>query len=262
MAVVVIAVAAALGGCARPIGDFGRAEADPLHDQMMPTLGTARAMASREPVSSFNLTDQEREMRDRIWRYLVAPHAYDWFGDIAVELQRTRILPISTKAAPTDKYYRWLHGTAFASSRVRYSRLGDDITADIALMPAAFAAICAVQQVDRQRGIAANGMPQLEDRMRADAAARQAENQAQIDWFVRAVTMRYSAYNYALDHLLVETPHDNAVAVNGLLSDLDVYVEAAQRGDFCNGTLPGGHSRGAPALRSRYLHSDMVVKGS
>jgi hypothetical protein len=74
--------------------------------------------------------------------------------------------------------------------------------------------------------------------------------------------MRYGAYNYALDHLLVETPHDNAVAVNGLLSDLDVYVEAAQRGDFCNGTLPGGHSRGAPALRSRYLHSDTVVKGS
>ena len=257
-----IVLTLALGACARPVGDFGRAEADPLHDTVMPAIGTFRAKASREPVSDFNLTDQEREMRDRIWRYLVSPHAYDWFGDTATELARTRILPVSEKPRPADRYYRWLHRTRFASSTVRYSRIGDDVQSDIDMMPATFDAICAVLQVDRQRGLAANGLPNLEDTMRAEAAARQAENQIQISWFVRAATNRYDSYNYALDHLLVETPHDNAIGVNGLLSDLAVYVEAAQRGDFCNASLPGRGGHGQRALTSRVLRSDPVVKGS
>ena len=58
-AVAAIALTVVLAGCARPVGDFGRAEADPLHDTVMPAIGTARATVSREPVSSFNLTDQE-----------------------------------------------------------------------------------------------------------------------------------------------------------------------------------------------------------
>ena len=257
-----IVLTLALGACARPVGDFGRAEADPLHDTVLPAIGTFRAKASREPVSDFNLTDQEREMRDRIWRYLVSPHAYDWFGDTATELARTRILPVSEKPRPADRYYRWLHRTRFASSAVRYSRIGDDVQSDIDMMPATFDAICAVLQVDRQRGLAANGLPTLEDTMRAEAAARQAENQIQISWFVRAATNRYDSYNYALDHLLVETPHDNAIGVNGLVSDLAVYVEAAQRGDFCNASLPGRGGHGQRALTSRVLRSDPVVKGS
>jgi len=261
-AVAAIALTVVLAGCARPVGDFGRAEADPLHDTVMPAIGTARATVSREPVSSFNLTDQEQEMRDRIWRYLVSPHAYDWFGDTATELARTRILPVSDKPRPADRYYRWLHSTKFASSTVRYSRIGDDVQSDIDMMPATFEAICAVLQVDRQRGVAANGLPNLEDKMYADASARQGENQIQIGWFVRAATNRYDSYNYALDHLLVETPHDNAVGVNGLLSDLGVYVEAAQRGDFCNGSLPGRGGQGERAVTSRVLRSDVVVKGS
>jgi hypothetical protein len=57
-----------LAGCARPTGDFGRAEHNVLHDEVMPAIGKARAKGS-----DFNLADQEVEMRDRIWRYLVAP---------------------------------------------------------------------------------------------------------------------------------------------------------------------------------------------
>ena len=230
----------------------------------MPLVGTARATVGKEPVSAFNLTDQEQEMRDRIWRYLVAPHAVDWFQDNISELQRTRILPITDKPLRSDRYYQWLHTDRFASSRTRYSRIGDDVTADIAMMPSAFASICAVLEVDRQRGVAANGLPNLEDKMRAAAAARQAENSVQISWFTRSVRNRYASYSYALDHLLVETPHDEAVRVNGLLSDLAVYVEAAERGDFCDGSLPGHGGRGSGELPSRYTHMDgaVIVKGS
>jgi len=244
-----------LAACARPVGDFGRAEADPLHDEVMPAVGSWRAKSTHEPVSAFNLTDQEQEMRDRVWRYLVAPHAYDWFGDIVAELQRTRIVPAGGSALRTDLYYQWLHTERFVSSRVRYTRVADDVTADIGTMPSTFASICAVQNGDRQRGIAANGLPNLEDSVRADAAARQAENNMTIDWFVRAVRNRYDSFGYALDHLLVETPHEEAVGSNSALSDLEVYVEAAERGDFCNPiTAVDGRHGGAP-IRSRVLGS-------
>ena len=228
----------------------------------MPLLGTGRALLAKEPVSAFNLTDQEREMRDRIWRYLVAPHAYDWFGANFVELQRTRIVPISTKPLRDDLYYNWLHSERFASSRVRYSRVADDVTVDIEMLPSAFASICAVLEVDRQRGVAANGLPDLDEKTRGNAAARQAENDAQIGWFVRAVGNRYDSYNFALDHLLVETPHEEAVRVNGLLSDLAVYVEAAEREDFCGDALGRGGRGGAPAVRSRVLRSERAGMGS
>ena len=56
--------------CARPVGDFGRAERNVLNDEVLPAIGNTLSDGSR-----FNLADQEIEMRDRVWRYLVAPHA-------------------------------------------------------------------------------------------------------------------------------------------------------------------------------------------
>ncbi|MEO7222496.1 MAG: hypothetical protein ABIY37_08490 [Devosia sp.] len=234
-----------VSACARPVGDFGRAEYNVLNDEVMPALGNAKG-------SKFNLADQEIEMRDRVWRYLVAPHAYDWFGDVAVEFQRTRLTPISNKPLKTRRYYDWLHSERFASSRVRYTRIEEDAIADIGMMPSAFASVCAVIELDRQRGIASNQITGLEDEVAINAAKRHAENRMVIEWFARSVTYRYESYSYALDHLLVETPHEEAVSANGRLSDLAVWVEAAGRGDFC-GDFGSHGDHGKTAIRSRVL---------
>lgn len=254
VALVALAAVLTLDACARPTGDFGRAAPDTFHDDVMPAIGKQRALAAGEPVSAFNLTDEEREMRDRVWRFLVAPHAYDWFGDTVVELQRTRIAPLSKDAGKRDLYYQWLHGERFASSHVRFARVSDDTAADIDTLPEVFRSICAVREIDRQRGVASSSIAGLEDNVLRDAAARQAENEATIGWFVRALTLRYDAYSYALDHLLVETPNEEAVVTNAGLNDLAVYVETAERDDFCvgNGGRPGA---GAVAVRSRTLRS-------
>jgi hypothetical protein len=238
-----------LAGCARPTGDFGRAEHDVIHDELMPRAGGLLLGGS-----SFNLTDQEVEMRDRIWRYLVAPHAYDWFGDIAVEFQRTHIMPMSGKPLKTDVYYGWLKSQRFASSRVRYTRISEDAIADILMMPSAFKSVCAVIEIDRQRGIALGEMSGLEPDVRSNAAARKAENQAAIGWFAHAVSNRYASYSYALDRLLIETPHEEAVDANVALGELAIYADAAERGDFCSDP----HGSGGPTaaqVRSRYLHT-------
>ncbi len=239
---------------ARPTGDFGRAEPGIVHDTAMPMAGDMLARARKEPVSRFNITDQEREMHDRVWRFLVAPHAQDWLFDSSVELQRTRIIPPRDERYTTDRYYAWLKRTQYQSSRTRYSTVGNHASIDIETLPTTFAAICAVIAVDQQRAIALGNLsPRLPETAAAEVAARRAENDAFIAWFVRALNYRYDSYNFALDSLLVETPHEQSLAVDETLRRLSVYVGRANRHDFCgNGGQMAGYSN--VVIPSRYQH--------
>lgn len=252
-AATLLALLAALAACSpRPIGDLGRAQPSVLHDEILPAIGKTRAELAGEPASQFNLTDQELEMHDRVWRFLVSPQSYDWFYDFSAELQRTRISGPRDRKFTPDRYYRWLRQTEFASSRVRYSAVADHIDADLDTMPSTFRAICAVIEVDRQRAIAAREIANVGEGGRRETVERKAENDLKIDWFVRAVTYRYDSYGYALDLLLVETPHEEAIEVDRLLSELGIYVERAQRGDFCGGG-GGAVYKDDGALPSRVL---------
>lgn len=220
---------AALAGCARPIGDLGRAQQGVLHDEIMPAIGKAGAGHKGIPVSSFNLTDQEVEMHDRVWRFLISPHAADWFMDTAVELRRTR-LASTAKPFDTDRYYSWLQQRRYSSSRVRYATVADHVQADLDTAPGVFEAICRVIEIDRQRGMASRELGGLSA---ADVHAREDENRVHIAWFTSALRYRYDSYGYALDHLLVETPHEEATEVDARLSELIGYVQRAEAGDFC-----------------------------
>ena len=251
-----LALIAMLAGCtARPVGDFGRAAPSWTHDTAMPAAGDFIAGNRGEPVSSFNKTDQEEEMHDRVWRFLVAAHARDWQFDSAVELQRTRIVRPRDERFTIERYYQWLSRTEYASSRTRYSTVGRHIAADIDTLPTTFAAICKVIEIDRQRAIAYDGLSgQLPPRIAEEVAARKYENDAFIDWFVRALNYRYSSYDYALDNLLVETPHEQSLAVDEALRRMSVYVDRANRRDFCaNGNA--GHGGGGVVIPSRFQHS-------
>lgn len=216
--------------CARPTGDFGRAQPSTLHDEIMPAVGKARAGLAGEPVSAFNLTDEEEEMHDRVWRFLVAPHADDWYMDTVVELQRTRLARQGSARFDPARYYRWLRQTHYQSSRIRYRTIADDARTDTDLAPSTFHAICRVLEVDRQREVASRGLGGLAWK---EVEARRAENAMFISWFTVSLRYRYTAYSNALDHLLVETPHEEAMGADDRLGDLVLYVESAERGEFC-----------------------------
>ncbi|MEQ1769149.1 MAG: hypothetical protein ABL879_04860 [Devosia sp.] len=235
----------------RPTGDFGRSADSLLHDEVMPYIGEKRAEGAGEPVSTFNMSDQETEMRDRVWRYLEAPHAGDWQFDMGAELKRTRIAPMSKFKGEVPRYYQWLTGESYASSRVRYNRITDDATADIDTLPTTFQSICAVREVDRQRQVAEGNIDGLEPAMQKESADRRAENDMVVGWFTLALNYRYDSYSFALDHLLVETPHEQAVGTDAALSDLAIYVEAANRGDFCSG-MSGQDGNADGVITSRY----------
>lgn len=234
LSLVVICVLPA--ACARPVGDLGRADPSVLHDVVMPTIGTFRARNAGEPVSGFNQSDEEVAMADHIWRFLVSSHARDWFYDTAAELQRTRLTPANAIKFSPDRYYDWLHGTKYQSAPVRYATVKSDILADTDTLPATFTAICAVKKMDRRRVFAARHLVGVGRTDLTDLAARRAENIAQIAMFVHALRYRYESYDYALNHLLIETPYPDAVGVDGNLTSLAADLHRAESGDFCGPT--------------------------
>jgi hypothetical protein len=206
----------------------------------MPVVGNFLAGQRREPVSDFNRTDQEEEMHNRIWRFLVAPHAKDWMFDASVELQRTRIVAARDDEFTIERYYNWLRHTQYQSSRTRYSSVGAHVQSDIDTLPSTFAAICAVIEIDRQRAIAFGELQGgIAPRVRDEVAARKGENSASISWFVRALNYRHDSFDFALDNLLVETPHEQSLSVDESLRRLADFVARANRGDFCGGGLIG-----------------------
>jgi hypothetical protein len=252
----VSALAFLAAGCvARPVGDFGRAERGFTHDTAMPVVGEFLADQRKEAVSNLNRTDQEEEMHNRIWRFLIAPHAKDWMFDASVELQRTRIVAARDAEFTIERYYNWLKTTEYQSSRTRYSTVGAHVQSDIDTLPTTFAAICAVIEIDRQRAVAfaelqAGVPPNLDLQVRA----RKSENSASISWFVRALNYRYDSYDFALDNLLVETPHEQSLAVDDSLRRLSGYVARANRGDFCSGS-GADRASGRVIIPSRYQHT-------
>jgi hypothetical protein len=250
------ALALLAAGCvARPTGDFGRASPSFTHDTAMPMAGDFLARERDEAVSSLNRTDQEEEMHNRIWRFLIAPHAKDWMFDASVELQRTRIVAARDTEFTVERYYNWLRDTDYQSSRTRYATVGADVQSDIDTLPGTFAAICAVIEIDRQRSIAFRelqaGVP---PDLKQEVAARKSENSASISWFVRALNYRYDSYDFALDNLLVETPHEQSLAVDESLRRLSVHVTRANRGDFCGDDKDRAGS-GHVIIPSRYQHT-------
>ncbi len=205
---------------AQRLGDFGR-PAYPYDASPPPKAAGA----------TFNLTDEERDMHNRIWRFLVAPHAAEWFRWEAFE-----------RLEPTEvtHYYAWLQRTDFRSSRTRYTALADAIRADLGTIPTTFAAICAVIEVDRRRAVALRGVAGIGPQTATQVAARHADNSRAIDRFVWALGVRDDSYTFAQNHLLVETPHEEAMIVDGLLGELSVHVAVAERGDFCGWAAGGG----------------------
>lgn len=251
-AAAITALLIGVAACTRPVGDFGRAAPSFTHDELMPAVGETRARVAGEPVSDFNRTDQEDVMHNRVWRFLIAPHANDWFYDVAVELKRTRISTASDTRFRKDRYYKWLHETKYESSRVRFATVTEDTKIDIATVPDTFVSICEVIEIDRQRAIALDGVGPIEVAVAENVAARKVENDESIGWFVRALRYRFDSYTYALEHLLVETPHEEARETDIQLGILEGYVHRAERGDFCGDGRYDGDGIGTVSLPSRY----------
>lgn len=254
------ALVCALAGCGYPTADFGRAASSVMHEEVYPAIGNLRALANKEPVSALNYADEELEMRDRIWRYIRAPHTKDWFHNFASEMQRTRITVPTDHYLRTETYYYYLRSDRYRSSPVRYGRLSADIGADSALAPKVFGIVCKVLTIDKQREIAAKNLKLNDAKWAKNRRARRTENLDFISWFARAMRFRLDAYDYALAHLLIETPHVEARTADRQYQILLPLVERAERGEFCIGERTKLNKVGPAAIPSRYSKASSMAK--
>lgn len=204
LAGLVLSVAA----CGRPTGDFGRARPSALHDDVLPAIGSVAATIREEPVSAFNLTDDERELRDRAWAFVRPPHVGDWWLEPLVEGQRTRILPVLDPRFDPRRYYLFLRSDAYRSSDTRWRKVITDITADTLLVPPFCAIAARVRTTDAERLRVVDARPDIAPLGMTAAYARVEENNRQMSWVWRALAYRLTSYRHAIDSLQLETPSD------------------------------------------------------
>lgn len=243
-------LAAASTAPAETLGDFGRVDPGFVNDTIFPAIGTVGKFLSGEPQFDLLWTDEEREMHDRVWRFLVAPYARDWAFEYGWEIHPASLDDRRPKRV--GRYYKWLHDAGYASSHIRFNAVSEHVGWDLGTLAGVFRIICVVEEIDRQRAVAADGLPHIEPRYLREVNTRHAENGAYVDRFVLALAYRYQSYGYALDHLLVETPHVEAVKTDAALSELAVWVDRAEARDFCGDGW--GHSAdGDGAIRPRVL---------
>ncbi|PTW57671.1 hypothetical protein C8N35_110150 [Breoghania corrubedonensis] len=254
-AMLVAVLAAGLpGGCARPTGDFDRATPNVMHDEILPEAGRVMAAKRGEPTSTFNLTDQEEELRNRAWALIRPASSRDWVDATATEAQRTRIIkPIDDKLDPRI-YYMYLRSDKFSSSQTRYDRVISDISGDTDLVRPFCQLAVRVEDMDAERLNATNRRPDLKPEEYAAAVGRVNENRRIISWVTRALKFRLVAYRHAIDRLEIETPsRDRVWDANTAWRHLAGEVAFASGG--CREKPQSGAEADARARKSRiYTH--------
>lgn len=224
-AVRVMAIALALSACAAETGDFGRPRPSLWNDTVLPGMGMAAAWSRGEDVSLFHLTDDEVELRDRAWRFIMPAHERSWFHRHVQELARTRIIPVSWQSVAPDRYGAALVSGSFRSEHSRYRRLAEDAVADAALI-APFRAIASrVVAADRVRLRTAALSPAITPPAPQQADARVSENEGIVAWVRERLRYRIATYRHALDNLVVEMPSREAIMAERAILALEVEVK-------------------------------------
>ena len=258
----------ALTGCTET-GDFGRPKQSLWNDVVLPAAGTLAAHARGEPVSRYVYTDDEEELRDRAWRFLMPAHERSWFESIIADLARTRVLPVDLHPADRTAYHGALMGESFRSPASRYRRISEDAIADLKLL-GSFAALAArVMAADRVRLRSLAYVRELDEDQVRHAIARVAENRCLIAWVRHATLARIGSYRYALEHVLIEAPQVEAIAterslakLEGHRASLDMLIPPVPR-SLCAGVHGEIHEARIPVSRGAGIRNGLkplVVK--
>lgn len=219
-----------LGGCVER-GDFGRVKSHSTWNGLLETTGSVAAASRGEPASPYGYTDDERELRDRAWRFLVPAHEYAWFERALAELAATRLLPPGVRGGDPTVYHRALLSEGAVSPASRYRRLSEDAAADARLLPKLADVARRVFTADAVRLGALNHAATVSPADIAGAEARVAENRCLVSWIAFGLETRIAEYRYALEHLVIETPQNQAIPAERSLAFLEAQRPALARFD-------------------------------
>jgi hypothetical protein len=217
-----LAVALALGGCAG--GDFGRTRSDMRSDDMHRWVGEEATASVGVKPSQFQLTDEERQLRDYAYPLIEPPHTRpEWkgvFGDYAP-------LPAPwRREARFDRtaYGRLLIDEPHRSHSSRYAQLMEDVRDDLTRIEPFFQVAAYVLDMDTRRNQARAIIGDLSPRENDDAKARMAENAMVVKWVQHCLKQRAASYRWALERLVIQAPDPMVAEADRLIAMLDAVA--------------------------------------
>jgi hypothetical protein len=217
-ALALLLVAVTLGGCSG--GDFGRTRQDFLNDDMHRWLGGEVTGSVGLRASQFQLTDNERLLRDLAYPLIEPPHSRPaWktvFGDYKPLPSPWRQEVVFDHTA----YGRTLIDEPHRSHSSRYAQLMEDVRDDITRFEPFFAAAVRVIDLDKKRNAGLAHVSELSPRERADAVARMQENSLIVQWVQQCLERRISSYRWALERLVIQAPDNLAADADRLIGEL------------------------------------------
>lgn len=236
----VLAILLAAGGCAAPVGDFGRPTPNVLNDNVMPLAGDTAAWLRGEPVSAAPFTDDERQLRDLAYAILMPPDERQLWERTLAEWRRTRLLPEDITNANPANYTDVLLRTPYRSATARYSKLIDDVRADSTRPGPFFTVAARVAEMDAVRQQAIAKMWHVSANEREHASIRIAENGMIIGWVERRFAERLGGYQLALDRLVVATPAPAAIEAERTIAVFAARITELQGARLVAVAPPGG----------------------
>jgi hypothetical protein len=201
-------------------GDFGRTRQDFRNDDMHRWIGGEATSSVGLRASQYQLTDNERLLRDLAYPLIEPPHSRPaWktvFGDYKPSPSPWR-QPV---AFDRTAYGRILIDEPHRSHASRYAQLMEDVRDDITRFEPFFAAAARVIELDRKRDSSLAHISELSPRERADAVARMQENSLIVQWVQQCLERRISSYRWGLERLVLQAPDTMAADADRLIGEL------------------------------------------
>jgi len=211
-----------LSGCAN--GDLGRIKPSLVTDNMHSWVGTRAAGSVGVTASRYDLTDDERELRDLAYPLIEPPfNRQRWdslLGEYGVT-QGFQMPPSIERTAYGDE----LMAKPFRSAEARYERLIEDTRNDIVRIGPFLRTAARVADMDAKREQSLAVIQNLDAGERGNAMNRVTENRMVIEWVHRSLAGRTAAYRYALERLVAAYPSPKAADAERSWNQLRMMVE-------------------------------------
>jgi hypothetical protein len=228
-ALIALAALSLLAACGTPNTDFGRVRPTLVNDNIHDWVGPAAvARSGHGAPSNFELTDDERQLRDLAFPLIEPPYDRQKWDNVLYEYG----LVGKYQSAPFDRtaYAGKLLRADYRSPASRYAQLTDDIRNDITRAPAFFEAASRVIDLDEKRGKSLSFVSELSRYERANALRRNRENRLILAWVRDTLAQRASSYRFALERLAIMTLLPEAAQVEHTLNQLRAVEDRYQNG--------------------------------
>ncbi|MCK1565097.1 hypothetical protein IVB08_14175 [Bradyrhizobium sp. 173] len=217
-ALMLAVLGATLAACSG--GDFGRTRADMRSDDMHRWLGAEVTSSVGLKPSQFQLTDEERQLRDLAYPLIEPPLSRPaWksvFGDYKALPSPWR----QTIVFDRTMYGRTLIDEPHRSHSSRYTQLMEDVRNDITRFEPFFASAIRVIDLDKKRNASMARVSSLSPKEKEDAVERMQENSLIIQWVQQCLEQRVSSYRWGLEGLVIQAPDGMAADADRLIGEL------------------------------------------